>query len=351
MGARSSLGLGLIALAVLAGSIGAETPPLPRAEIPIREVIQSNGRRYTVPIKVGDTTIEAGLDTGSTGLRILPKTLGAADAAASKRGDHYGYGSGADLRGVIGHGVLRMGEVAGDTTFQLVATVGCRAEKPNCPAIRVPLEQFGIQGDGHAGEGFRAIMGVNMAEADVASPLRAIGAKRWIVELPRPGETAPGRLILNPTDAEAAGYAMIPVLRTFADRGGGLHDAVSACLVNGQNKAKTCGALLMDTGARGLRVVNGDVSGPPWPDGSAATLAFYDGSGRPKAVEQITIGLARQASHLDFEKDPRRPASFIYAGLTPYFAFSVLYDPAKGEVGLKVRPPAPGGPLGLLAGS
>jgi len=42
----------------------------------------------------------------------------------------------------------------------------------------------------------------------------------------------------------------------------------------------------------------------------------------------------------------------VYAGIAPYFAYSVLYDARRGTIGLKPRPPgpAPDGPKVLPAG-
>src|ERR1041384_4252540 len=78
----------------------AQSPP--RAEVPIREVVLSDGeRRYTIPISVGGTAIEAGLDTGSTGLRILPNTLAASDAVDGGGNDRYSYGAGTEFRGEV----------------------------------------------------------------------------------------------------------------------------------------------------------------------------------------------------------------------------------------------------------
>jgi hypothetical protein len=64
-------------------------------------------------------------------------------------------------------------------------------------------------------------------------------------------------------------------------------------------------------------------------------------------MENFTVGSYSQASHLSFADTAAGDAS-IFAGLSPYFAFDVLYDPAKGMVGLKPRPIAPGAPEGLL---
>jgi len=234
--------------------------------------------------------------------------------------------------------------------MQLIQTVDCVSSNPYCPASRVPIEKFGIEGSGLPGEGFRAIIGINMAQADVASPLPAIGAQRWIVELPRPASGAAGKLILNPTEEEAKGYARLPILSAFASMKGGLHDAVEACLINVGSKDKSCGALSMDTGAPGIRLVNGTLGHNPWANGAAASLALYD-AGRARAFESFTVGLREHASHLEFAEESQVRGTVIYAGLSPYFAFDVLYDPVKHQIGVKPRDPADHAPVGQLISS
>jgi hypothetical protein len=327
----------------------AQTPA--RSEVPIREVVLSDGtRRYGIPITVGGTQIEAGLDTGSTGLRVLPNVLAAADATGGGHDDRYSYGAGTEFTGEIGKGQLGIGGLAAISTLQLIHGVDCVQSNPHCPASRVSLAQFGVQGNGLAGEGFRAIIGVNMAEADVASPLTALGAKRWIVELPRPGSGIPGKLVLNPTDEELKDYVRLPVLRVFAAQRGGLHDAVSGCLINVTTKDKSCGATMMDTGAPGITLTNGTLGHTAWDNGTPAALALFDANAA-RAVAYFTVGLREHASRLSFEEKPQPRQTVIYAGLTPYFAFDVLYDPAGGEIGVRPRPSASGAPSGQLAPS
>lgn len=332
----------------LVASARAQSPP--RTEVPIREVILSDGeRRYTIPIRVGGTVIEAGLDTGSTGLRILSNTLRNSDAIGGGGSDRYSYGAGTEFRGEIGKGQLLIGGLAAPSTMQLIRTVDCVSSNPHCPASRVPIEKFGIQGSGLPGEGFRAIIGINMAEADVASPLPAIGAKRWIVELPRPGSGAAGTLILNPTDEEVKDYTRLPILSAFSSMKGGLHDAVEGCLINDGSKDKACGAFMMDTGAPGIRLVNGALGNSPWANGTAASLALYD-SGRARALETFSVGLREHASHLEFAEESQVRGTVIYAGLSPYFAFDVLYEPTDRRIGVKPRDPANHAPVGQITG-
>ena len=74
-----SFGLALALVSAAEASAHAQEPV--RAKVPIREVILSDGaHRYGVPITVGATQIEAGLDTGSSGLRIVPNVVSASDA-------------------------------------------------------------------------------------------------------------------------------------------------------------------------------------------------------------------------------------------------------------------------------
>ena len=230
----------LVATAWAAAVAAQAQPAAPvRAEVPVREVVLSDGvRRYAVPIRVGATAMDAGLDTGSSGLRLVPGAAPEGDAAPTGRGDTYSYGAGAKLDGVVGRATVSVGALSGTTTLQLVRKVGCTADKPRCAAGSIPGAQYGVQGDGLPGEGFKAILGVNMADAEVPGLFAGIGARRWIVELPRPGETAPGRIVLNPTDAETQGFVALPVVERYADRKGGLHDAVAGCLQNTSSRAR-----------------------------------------------------------------------------------------------------------------
>ncbi len=75
-----------------------------------------------------------------------------------------------------------------------------------------------------------------------ATRFAQLGVHRWIMKFPRSaGEH--GRIVLNPDDAEIAGYARVGV-----DNDG----TTPGCLI-GPNKV--CGRAFFDSGAAGLRVV------------------------------------------------------------------------------------------------
>jgi hypothetical protein len=313
-----------------------------RSEIPIREVVLSDGtRRYGLTIMVGGTSIEAGLDSGSAGLRILPGVLKADDAKGTGKSDEIAYGAGTAFEGEIASATLKLGELGGASRVQLIRSKSCAGRVPNCPASRIPMEQFGIQGNGLPGEGFKAIFGTNSEENDVPNPLAEIGVKRWIIELPRPLSGMPGKLVLNPTEDETRDYVFVPLRQGR----GAEHDSVEGCLLNRDSKASICGQVLLDTGAPGINVAGGGALPGSWPNGANLALGFYDGS-KARAMENFRAGLREHASRLS--ATPRPGPTVIYAGLSPYFAFDVLYDPAQHRIGFKPRAESGNSPSGIV---
>ncbi len=338
------VGVILVALAMISPlSARAQSQAGARSEAPIRQLKLSNGAlRYAVPVQVGATTLLVSLDTGSTGLRILPGALAPNDATPSDEPEIYGYASGSRYVGVVGQAKIIIGGAWGVGPVHLIRTIGCFAYLPHCPASRTTLDRYGIASDGLPGEGFKAILGIDMAQGKVGNPLRFLGARRWIVELPRPGQ-GEGRLILNPTDAEIAGFVMVPLAAPYAhEPGGGLHDAVPGCLSNNSTHARACGVVLMDTGAPWLSVANGRLQGAPWPDGAEAALELFDAAGDLAVREALVIGQRDLGTRLTWRQETRVYGTVIYAGIAPYFGYAVLYDPRHQKIGLKARPADPG---------
>lgn len=334
------------ASAVFGSAAGAQAPQpradSPRAELPIKAVRLSNGAvRYGVPVRIGTTALDAALDTGSTGLRVLPGALAASDARTDGEAEVYGYASGSRYEGEAGRTTLTLGAVSGPAPIHLIRSIGCFTELPHCPASRTTLQHYGIASDGLPDEGFKAILGTDMDRARIANPLMAMGVRRWIVELPRPGHPDEGRLILNPTPAETAGFVMLPIVGPYSQiSGGGLHDALPGCLSQAASRARVCGPMLMDTGSSFLAVANGRVSAP-WPDGSRAVLEVYGADGAVAARTEFTLGSPEAGTRLAWRSEPRAPGPAIFAGAAPYFAWSVLYDARRQAIGLRPRP-APG---------
>ncbi len=323
----------LLAASPLAAQAGPVTQT--RVELAIRPVTLSEStRRYAVAMTVGGVAIDAGLDTGSTGLRVLEHGVAQAQFQSTSQTSHYSYTSGVRLSGVIAKAPVAFGAMTGDVPFALVRTADCVQAKPRCPASQVDAAKFGIQGDGLPGEGFVAILGTNMGNDAAPNPLMALGVKRWIVDLPRPGEGA-GRLVLNPTAEETADYIMLPIDDTFADRDGGLHDAIAGCLSDKTTNRTICGPTLLDSGAPGVRIVT-PTGEAAWANGDAAQIVFVK-DGKPAIGADFGIGRREQASRFTAETNPNVRSPQLYPGIMPYFVFSVLYDAEHHQIGLRAR--------------
>ena len=313
-----------LCIAALAGLLVAATPP-PRTEVPIKAATQPNGvKRYTVELVIDGRTIEAGLDTGSTGLRVMA----AAVPTTTGRGGipvHRSYNAGVDLAGVALDLPVTLGGVsAPHLRIARVDRVTCVRRLPDCPAEGADPATFRIMADGIAGQGFVAIMGIGMAEDPVTNPLVQLGIHRWIVELPRPGDPMPGRLILNPRDDEIARY------RQFAL--GGRGNMVAACIAAAP-AFKLCRPAMLDTGAPGLRV-QGGTAADVLPAGTAAQIAIGDDTSM--ATMPVTIGRRDLASGMRLDPSPRGPAA-LSLGVAPYLHWSVLYDADRRRIGVAER--------------
>ena len=326
---------------MVAAAPAAADDTAPRVALPIHAVTLSNGAvRYGVPIRIGGTSLDAALDTGSTGLRVLPGVLQPGDARPSETPETYGYASGSRYEGLAGEATVSLGPLTARAPLHLIRSIGCFGETPHCPASRTALPHYGIASDGLPDEGFKAILGTDMDRARIGNPLAAMGVRRWIVELPRPGHPDEGRLILNPTPAETADYVMLPVVGPYSQlQGGGLHDALPGCLSYGDMRARICGPVLLDTGSSFLAVANGRPPAP-WPDGGAAALEVYGADGTVAARTELVLGSRAAGTRLVWRSEPRAPRPAIFAGVAPYFAWSVLYDARRQAIGLKPRAPA-----------
>lgn len=304
--------------------LAAAAPPPPRVELPIKMIVDRGGvRRFAVTLRINGTPIEAGLDTGSTGLRMLAPAL---PGGAGLHGEpaHYGYGSGTEFQGPAVKATLGLGTLPGASIYlQRIDRVGCRKKAPNCRAKDADLTHYGIMSDGVAGQGFSAIFGIGLHADTVPNPLVQSGVTRWIVDLPRsPGET--GRLVLNPGDDEVARYKQI---RFIADE-----NQVVGC-VNSAG-TKLCAPTMIDTGASGIRVQGGKPS-DVLPKGTEAVLVI--GDGKASAALPVTIGRRDQAAGMRLMPPRANGKLSLSFGIAPYLRWSILYDARARTIGVADR--------------
>lgn len=336
-------------LLFLAGiAVAQAQTPAPRTEIPIQQVTLSDGAiRYSIPIQIGGATVTALLDTGSTGLRVLPDVISPDEAEGPD--DKISFGSHTSYTGRMSKASLQVGTLSAPLPFELIEEIcgngGCQHTGRGTRGQKHKLGAEGLPD-----EGFDALIGIKTGPSDIANPLLIIGAKRWIVELPRPGDAAPGKLVLNPSDREVTGYAYVPLLAQFR-QSESLHDALSGCLKNLANGAEACGSVTFDTGYPAMNIIDGPIGlrlgQRTWPADTKAELTLFDGK-EPRAAAAFHAGPKGSLFQVFLTAHGWRSGIVILAGVAPYLAFDILYDPARNAIGLKPREAAPGIPSGQV---
>ena len=285
----------------------------------------------SIPVRIGAQTVEAGMDTGSVGLRVLSRALKPGNFHTSEQPVQIVYGSGVRLQGVEAQADTALGPVKGTMNFQLVTGIECTQNRPNCPASRDSFEHYGIMGDGIPGQGFSAIIGIKTDSIPLGNPMQALGIRSWIVALPRPGE--PGRLGLNPPEQEVSGFVSLPATdRSESAPSGALH----GCLQNDATGKRICGFIMLDTGAPGIQVSSPDPLPQQWARNTSASLLFQDAGGQTRATEHFRTDERAHMSRLRFEQKPDAKFTLIRAGVSPYLCFEVLYG-GPNRIGLRPR--------------
>ncbi len=319
-----------------------------RVDVPVHETVLPDGTpRYWVPVTVGGgAPLQAMLDTGSFGLRVLKSALTSGYQATDLKRD-YAYGGGAKFEGVLARAVVSVGaaQTSGPVLFHLVEKVGCAEGRPRCAASKIKAEDYRIGGEGYAGQGFPAILGLSLRRAasqdSAQNPLTANGARSWIVTLPRPGSGETGHLVVDPTEADRAGFTMLklPEAGGVSGRLAGFADtALPGCVVEDGGQ-RFCGRTLLNSGAPGLSVATDTVDGPkPWGAGRHARIEI-GGDGGPVSVP-FTSG--DDAASRVLLHPPHGPAggAEISVGTLPFVSYAVLYDAQAGAIGFRMLAPA-----------
>ena len=330
--------------AIVSGPLGADAAG--RVDLPVRQIVLPNGdTRYAVPVTVGDgAPMEAELDTGSFGLRVLKGALKPDQFEPTDTRRSFAFSGGAKFEGILARATVGVGGARTDRPilFQVIDAVGCVERRPGCAASKIKAEDYRIAGDGIPGQGFDALLGIAMRRAQTEdsafNPLAAMGAASWIVVLPRPGSPDPGHLVINPDADDRAGFqTMQLVAQSGAVDGiqGWADGALPGCLVDEDKGKRYCGKTLLDSGAPGFVANSADVSQPsPWKAGTRATFTIATG-GTPVSVDFTSGGDWSRRVFLA----PLRggDGGRVSAGTLPFFSYAILYDAKAGTIGFKTR--------------
>jgi hypothetical protein len=317
-------------------------PAPPRGEVPIYQTTLSDGTvRYSIPVRIGRSQpIQAMLDTGSTGLRILVDAIPASNYSLSSQTNTYGYGSGVKIVGTVASADFAIGGTATSASMpiQIIQRVGCLKNRPACPASRVTQGAYRLGGDGIANEGFKAIIGVAMPlpgkRYPIVNPLLNLGYKDWIVKLPLPGQPRPGMLIVNPDAEDLQGFTSFTKLVQMPLFG---TQTIAGCLHNLDIGKRFCGPIILDTGTASVTVNTSLVTPRVWGQGMRGALSFGNLSGWMPLKADFTVSDGSPGCSVIVQPPVGPRPTIINAGIVPFFSFAVSYDADKDSIGLKPR--------------
>jgi hypothetical protein len=348
-----TLAIVLLVCAAFSARTSAQTVELPLRETLLQRPGQHPRAIYSMPVRVGSTLIETGVDTGSIGLRVLPNVLKPEDAQAGEQPETYGYESGNKIDGVVGTARIALGDRAAEGRLQLIRTLGCYPNRPHCPATQVGgPEHFGLMGQGIPDAGFKAIAGLGFMQPKPGAPdnpFVELGVNRYLIDLPR-SEGVTGRIILDPSAEDTKDFVELP--NANADEIFGTAappDTVPGCLVKLEDSQMICGSLLFDSAAApGIRVRLPGGQRGEWPLDTPGRIIFDDGHGHTLASEDFVAGPTHSADVYISGAPPQQTQPIIHVGVVPYLAFSVLYDVTRHGLALRPLPEAPGAPVGRV---
>lgn len=306
--------------------------------LPINQTVLRDGLiRYSVPISVdGAPAVDAMLDTGSVGLRVLavPYKDNASGVVTIQNNlsvtgpaSQYSYPSGVTLNGVDTRAGVKIGRT-GNIPLQLVTRVNCLPLHPVCPASGVAPIDYRIGNNRYAQTGFTAILGIGATfpeSQELPNPLAMLGYHSWTVELPFPGTNTPGKLTLSTEDTPIKGFT--PLVPDILGR-------VPGCIVLADRRT-VCAQTSLDTGAPGVDLYMPEVAEPRiWRAGIRSVFGFAN---TDLAPADFISGARGTFTRVTLRPLQGRQQIVIASGVLPYFRYVVLYD-AQGRVaGARLR--------------
>ena len=311
----------------------------PTSEVPIRKItLPGGGRYFALPVRVGSKELFAGIDTGSSGLRVLAPALGADDFRSMSEKGRLEFQSGTILNGVRAKADVGFGTVHGPVTIQVVQQVTCAPRTPNCAEGHMPLDQLGLMGGGKPNQGAPAILGASIVPFPVQVPFPELGVQRWILDIPN--DLGGGKLILNPRQGSLGGFVRFAYVR----EPGVPKDALRGCLQNDRTQRKICGIILFDTGAAGMSIDSPDPLPKDWPVGTPASLLYQNEQGSTQLIQSFRTGDPAHSTRMHFNQNPQAKRTVIHANASPFFCFDVMYEADREALYLRSRRSGPHDP-------
>ena len=296
----------------------------------ITPVGSDGAMRFSINIEIGDSPLDVLLDTGSTGLRVMPGAVpDSAFACATTIASTYSYKSGLQLDGVVARATITIGGVATPAPIPVTYTdsVTCAPVNPDCVA------------DGLSG--FHAILGIGLRNgaAAVGSPIAQLpGQPSFVVHAPG-YDAGSGTLTIGPNDTSAFMTLQLPAASDDGTLANGTpawddHYGIPTCLDDVTAGVDYCEPAMWDTGNPAITI-----DWPPAADNSelAVESQIAVTIGPPAAPIDsyaFTVGTQPVPGIDEIDVEPADGEGFLNLGTALFFRADALFDPLHGIVGL-----------------
>jgi hypothetical protein len=309
--------------------------------------LSSGGVRYGAWIQIGDRPpFKALVDTGSSGLRVLPSAVDdAAYASISDALVQFSFHSGVALQGVVATGSVT---IAGLTTPQpipimRIQDIGCTTVAPDCDAAGVSVDDYQMFG-------YSAVLGIGMRNLDsaggIGNPIAQLaGAPSYIVRSPDITGGS-GELDIAPAAADTARFAttQLPPLADGAPLPGGVaawdDRQVPACVTDETHGTPYCAGALLDTGSTSTQLEWPSYTGAEQTWSPGTTVAVWIGEPTaPLAQYAFTVGATPVPGVDKVETETRVNTTddLINLGTAPFLRYDAWFDQVHGTIGLAPR--------------
>jgi hypothetical protein len=348
-GTGAKLALIGVALTTSAAGCGESAPP---AATSVTVPIHVTNERFVVDVRIGDAPpIQALLDTGSAGLRVMQGALPASAYSLTDQRVGYGYGGDLVIFGPVALAPVAIGAVGtgAPIPIMIIDESGC-IPNTGCDPSQTVADHF---------SGLPAILGVGMrttpGDKGVGNPIAQFpGHPPFVVHVPAitsQGITAAaGTLRIGAEPGDAFEFTTYPL--AGLSNGAPLLDGTPAwndigppgCVNIESTNESFCYPSLWDTGAPFSYVIS-----PAQPAAQIRQLPLgtdvrvtLGPTSRPQKSYDVLVG-AQPSPGIDLITIDPGYSTYISPGIALFYRFDALFDQEHGVVGL-----ADNGPAGTL---
>ena len=313
------------------------TDPDASVVIPIRALNINGDARFSIQVYVGGKKIDALLDTGSFGLRVMSDALGDAGVEAGTRALTANYNGGLMLQGVEGQAVVSLGGLNTPAPVPIMIVTGACQGSPCEPVDAGPPIY-----------GFDAILGIGLRgdPNGIRSPIASLpGQRQFLIHtIGDPdvvGDDA-GTLTIGVPSSPFTSYARSFQLEpqypdASVDGAAPAWDdtGIRGCVNDETTGQSWCEGTLFDTGEATVYVQRNDQSSSSLKKDDLAQIIITGSGGC--VFDDYTVPVDMPSRNQIQVRYVDASAPYINMSMLAFYRYDVLFDPRHGVITLGPR--------------